>query len=61
MFTALLVTYLRSLSSCSYCWVLQSNIYYLTFREVWLYIVLDFCLFFIYIIIPLLAVYSGWG
>lgn len=59
MFTIVLVTYLTSLSSCSYYRVLQSNIYYLTFREAWLHIVLDFCLYF-FIIIPLLPGYSGW-
>jgi hypothetical protein len=53
MFTTLLVTHLTSLSSWSYYWVLQSNIYYLTFRKAWLHIVLDFCLY-LFIIILLL-------
>jgi len=46
MFTTLLVTYLTCFLSCSYYWVLQCNIYYLTFGEVWLHIALDFCLYF---------------
>ena len=48
MLTTFLLMYFTSLSSISYYWVLYSNVYYLTFREVWLHIVLDLCVVFFY-------------